>query len=169
MAKTSISAIVQVACDADDVPSSDEITDWLVLAAVEAEVERGNCEVAVRVVDEDEIRELNRTYRGKDAPTNVLSFPADLESMPGLPSDDVRLLGDLIICAPVVAREASEQEKAVAEHWAHMVVHGVLHLLGYDHETDAEAERMESLEARILARRGLQNPYEDRRRGELIQ
>jgi probable rRNA maturation factor len=114
-----------------------------------------DCELSIRLVDEDESAELNRDYRGKSGPTNVLSFPFEspLELEP-------RLLGDLVICASVVAREASEQHKAVDDHWAHMVVHGCLHLLGYDHIEDDEAEQMEALEVEILQRLEITNPYQ---------
>ena len=100
-------------------------------------------ELTIRVVGAAESRRLNRTFRGKDKPTNVLSFDG----------------GDLAICAPVVAREAREQGKALTAHWAHMVVHGVLHLLGYDHENDRDAARMEARETKILAQLGMPNPY----------
>lgn len=113
-------------------------------------------EVSLRFVDDETIRELNRDYRGKDKPTNVLSFP--FEAPPGVPTT---LLGDLVICAPVVAAEAAEQGKPLTAHWAHMVVHGVLHLLGYDHIDDADAEIMEGLEVEILAGLGVPNPYEE--------
>jgi probable rRNA maturation factor len=110
--------------------------------------------VCIRVVGSAESRRLNRSYRGKDTPTNVLSFPAsELERA----SDGA--LGDLAICAPVVAREARAQDKPLAAHWAHMVVHGVLHLLGHDHRHDREARRMERAEVEILRAFGYQNPY----------
>ncbi len=111
--------------------------------------------LTIRIVGAAESRKLNRTYRGKDKPTNVLSFPALSSSAePGLQE-----LGDLAICAPVVAREAREQGKNPRAHWAHMVVHGVLHLLGYDHEDDRDAEVMESREIKILSQFGYANPY----------
>ena len=113
--------------------------------------------LVIRIVDEPESRALNRQYRGIDEPTNVLSFP--FEAPPHVPS---RHIGDLVICAPVVEREAAEQGKPLEAHWAHMVVHGVLHLLGYDHQTDADAETMEGLEIAILGRLGFPNPYEAR-------
>ena len=100
---------------------------------------------------------LNKEYRGKDKPTNVLSFPFD--DMAGLPEEETRLLGDLVICAPVVRKEAKKQDKRPKDHWAHMVVHGTLHLLGYDHIEEAEASEMEALEARILEQFGIKNPY----------
>ncbi len=112
-------------------------------------------ELAIRVVTPGESRRLNRDYRGKDRPTNVLSFPPGTEPRP----PGLAPLGDLAICAGVVAREAREQRKALDAHWAHMVVHGTLHLLGYDHERGADAERMERRERAVLARLGFPDPY----------
>ena len=112
-------------------------------------------EVSIRIVDESESAELNQTYRHKSGPTNVLSFPCEVPV--GVPND---LLGDLVICAPVVAREALEQGKNPEAHWAHMVIHGVLHLRGYDHLQEDEAEQMEALEVEILDGLGYPNPYE---------
>ncbi|MEY0159662.1 rRNA maturation RNase YbeY, partial [Providencia manganoxydans] len=106
-------------------------------------------EVTIRIVDEAESHELNLTYRGKDRPTNVLSFPFEAP-----PEVELPLLGDLIICRQVVEKEADEQNKTVEEHWAHMVIHGCLHLLGYDHIEDDEAEEMEGLETEILQKLG---------------
>ena len=111
-------------------------------------------DLAIRLVDTKEGRALNRHYRGKDYATNVLSFPAELPEGVKLP-----LLGDLVICAPVVAREAREQEKRLAAHYAHLTVHGVLHLLGWNHEDDREADAMELLERQILAELGIDDPY----------
>ncbi|MBA0167671.1 MULTISPECIES: rRNA maturation RNase YbeY [Pectobacterium] len=111
-------------------------------------------EVTIRIVDEAESRDLNNTYRGKDKPTNVLSFPFEAP-----PEVELPLLGDLIICRQVVEQEAAEQEKTVEEHWAHMVVHGSLHLLGYDHIEDSEAEEMEALETEIMQSMGYADPY----------
>jgi len=154
---------LQVSCPATGLPTERELSEWLARAAEEANARLGqDAELSVRIVDEPESRELNRRYRGKDRSTNVLAFPAGLESLPGLPAKECGLLGDLVICAPVIEREARAQGKAVPDHWAHMLVHGFLHLLGYDHRTSDEAETMESLEVRILAAGGLENPYEDR-------
>lgn len=111
-------------------------------------------EVTIRIVDEEESHHLNLTYRGKDKPTNVLSFPFEAP-----PEVELPLLGDLIICRQVVEQEAIEQQKSAEEHWAHMVVHGCLHLLGYDHIEDDEAEEMENLETEILAELGYADPY----------
>ena len=133
------------------VPAEDAFRRW---AEAALSGRRADVELAIRVVDEAESAELNSHYRGKIGPTNVLSFPAELP--PGVP---LPVLGDLVICAPVVLREAREQGKPAESHWAHLVVHGCLHLLGFDHEAEAEAEAMESLERRILAGLGLPDPY----------
>jgi probable rRNA maturation factor len=136
------------------VPSSPSFREW-VEAALRGAKRRKATELSIRIVDAKEGRALNRDYRGKDYATNVLSFPAELPPGVNLP-----LIGDLVICAPVVAREATEQGKRAGDHWAHMTVHGVLHLLGYDHIEDGEAEAMEALETRILAGLGIADPYE---------
>ena len=114
---------------------------------------RSGSELGVRVVGSAESRRLNVRYRGKDKPTNVLSFPP--APLPG----GSRLLGDLVICAQVVRSEAREQRKSLEAHWAHLVVHGALHLVGYDHEREAEAKRMERREVAVLRRLGFSNPY----------
>ncbi len=118
--------------------------------------EAGECELVIRIVGSTESQQLNCDYRGKDKPTNVLSFP--FEAPPGM---IFPLLGDLVICAEVVAHEAKEQQKALHAHWAHMVIHGVLHLLGYDHIENDEAEEMEKLEIELLASLGYANPYNE--------
>ena len=132
------------------VPTPGALSAWA-LAALGASGDQG--EITIRIVDETEIAELNGRYRGKHYATNVLSFPYEAEGL----AEPV--LGDLVICAPVVAREAAEQGKDPRAHWAHMVVHGVLHLMGEDHEDDEDAERMESLERSILARLDFADPY----------
>lgn len=118
---------------------------------------RSNAELSIRIVDAAESRALNRRFRGKDKPTNVLSFPAELP-----PELELPLLGDLVICRDVVEAEAAEQGKPAEAHWAHMVVHGTLHLLGYDHESASEAEAMEAMEAEILGELGWPDPYQER-------
>ena len=133
------------------VPASTSFRKW-VAAALKGRIREAD--LAIRIVDEREGQALNRHYRGKDYATNVLSFPAELPEGVKLP-----LLGDLLICAPVVAREAAEQGKPVAAHYAHLTVHGVLHLLGWDHEHDKDAEAMEQLEREVLAELGLPDPY----------
>jgi probable rRNA maturation factor len=142
---------VQVATLARSVPRRPEFSRW-VDATLSAEGATGD--ISIRVVDEEESRTLNREYRSKDKPTNVLSFPAELPA-----EVEPRLLGDIVICAPVVAAEAAAQGKTARAHWAHLVVHGTLHLLGYDHERSPEARRMETRETRILAGLGFPNPY----------
>ena len=128
-------------------PAAASFRKW-VAAALEGRIREAD--LAIRLVDADEGRSLNRHYRGKDYATNVLSFPAEVPE--GLPKNvKFPLLGDLVICAPVVAREAAEQSKPLKDHYAHLTVHGVLHLLGWDHEDDKEAEAMEQLEREILA------------------
>ncbi len=141
---------LQLASEVDDLPAESDFKTWAETALEDAE-RRG---LVIRIVDEAESRQLNRDYRGKDSPTNVLSFP--FEASPGVPNEH---LGDLVICAPVVKREAKEQGKVESHHWAHMVIHGVLHLRGHDHQDNAEAEIMENLERQLLAGLGLPDPY----------
>lgn len=141
----------QYASEASGLPSEEDLSRW----AAAALREPGDYELVVRIVDEAESAALNDRYRGKPGPTNVLSFP--FESPPGL---ELPHLGDLVICAPVVEREAREQGKPSEAHWAHMLVHGLLHLQGHDHQDEAEAEAMETLESAILAQLGYPNPYE---------
>lgn len=153
-----ISVDVQNASVAGNVPAEREIRSWI-RTAIEQAGAPSPAEVSVRIVDEEEGQALNRTYRGTNKPTNVLSFPAGNDSGAGLPPEVPRSLGDIVICAPVVVREARAQGKDVADHWAHLLVHGTLHLLGYDHERDEDATKMEDLERRTLAARGLGDPY----------
>jgi probable rRNA maturation factor len=149
---------VQVACDDTDIPEDGTIQDWMMLAVEAADVRADTpYEIAVRIVEPDEIQVLNALYRNKDEPTNVMAFPAG--PLEGLPADVPVVLGDVVVCAEVVATEARDQGKRQADHWAHMLIHGILHLLGYDHQEDDQAAAMESLEAEILARRGIANPY----------
>lgn len=113
-------------------------------------------EVVIRIVDDAESAELNERYRHKSGPTNILSFPFEAP-----PEVEIELLGDLVLCAPVIQREAQEQHKLPEHHWAHITIHGVLHLLGYDHINDAEAEQMEALEIEILQTLNIANPYQE--------
>ncbi|MGD8808156.1 MAG: rRNA maturation RNase YbeY [Gammaproteobacteria bacterium] len=149
----SVSIYVQNASGNENVPADRDFRDWI--GAVFAERRRG--EVGVRIVGEHEARSLNRRYRSRDYATNVLAFPGD---------DDLQAagaeapLGDIVICAAVVEREAREQRSALRAYWAHMVIHGALHLDGYDHETDEQARKMEAREALLLAWFGFPNPWE---------
>jgi len=132
-------------------PSESDIYSW-VSGVLEHEGRAG--EVSVVVIDGPAMAELNQQYRGKDGPTNVLSFPADLPE--GIP---LALLGDIVLCSPLVEKEAQQQGKTTEAHWTHLVVHGTLHLLGYDHENDEDAEQMERREIEIQADFGIANPY----------
>nr|WP_232470275.1 rRNA maturation RNase YbeY [Methylococcus sp. BF19-07] len=132
-----------------EVPDASAFRVW-----AEAALEKPHAEVVLRIVDAEESAALNSAYRGKTGPTNVLSFPFVVPA--GIPND---LLGDLVICAAVVEREAAEQGKPVEAHWAHMVVHGMLHLQGYDHIEEADAQVMENREIAILQSLGIENPY----------
>jgi len=143
---------LQIACEQETgLPTAEQIEQW---ATAAVQPQSDEVEMTVRIVDEAESHELNLNYRGKDRPTNVLSFPFESRGRGELP-----LLGDLVICRQVVEREAQEQDKPLMAHWAHMVVHGSLHLLGYDHIEDNEAEEMESLEAQIMTGLGFADPY----------
>lgn len=151
---------VELASNATATPAADEIARW-VRRTVLAAGRDSDLEVSVRVVDEDEMQALNREFRGKDKPTNVLSFPA--VDIMGLPADTRVPLGDIVVCAAVVLEEAAEQGKPLADHWAHMLVHGTLHLMGFDHVLQADAEAMEGLEIQILKEHGIANPYGESR------
>ena len=151
MAKTRLRLEVQRIARGRAVPDDRALRAW---ARSALGAEAGSVELLIRVVDEAEIRALNRDYRGKDQPTNVLSFP--FEAPPGVAS---RLLGDVVLCAPMIEAEAHAQGKPLAAHWAHLVVHGVLHLLGYDHADAREALVMEARERQLLAELGFPDPY----------
>jgi probable rRNA maturation factor len=135
---------LQLASAANDLPAAAEFRHW-VRAAL-----RVDTSVTIRIVDAEEGRLLNATYRGKDYATNVLTFPL---------TEEPQLMGDIVICAPVVAREAAEQGKTLLAHYAHMTVHGILHLHGYDHEVDAQAELMEAMETAVMQKLGFADPY----------
>lgn len=136
----------------EDVPDHQSLTQWCSATLASQKIKKA--EVCIRVVSLDESEALNKQYRKKAKPTNVLSFPSDLPEELNLPFQ-----GDLVICAPIVSKEASEQQKNLRAHWAHMVVHGTLHLLGFDHAREPDAETMELLEITILESLGFANPY----------
>ena len=141
---------VQRATAFEPVPDDRQFARW-VQAALGGDAA---AELTLRIVGEEEGRRLNRRYRGKDTATNVLSFPADLPPEIGLP-----LLGDIVLCAPLIAAEAADQRKPADAHWAHLTIHGVLHLLGHDHLAAEQAEQMEALEIAMLESLGIANPY----------
>jgi probable rRNA maturation factor len=147
----SITLDLQLASNANNIPTEADFQSWLNAAVQPFQAE---AEVTIRIVDSAESQQLNLQYRSKDKPTNVLSFP--FQPPPGL---ELPLLGDLVVCVPVVQSEALEQNKALNDHWAHMVVHGCLHLLGFDHINDDDAAQMEAEEIQILASIGINNPY----------
>tara|TARA_R110001592_G_scaffold300329_1_gene571490 strand:+ start:2596 stop:3063 length:468 start_codon:yes stop_codon:yes gene_type:complete len=153
---TAIATIdLQLATEHEHCPTLSQLSKWVdaTLAATEA---IPTSEMTIRIVDKEESRSLNHQYRGVDKATNVLSFPFD--APPGI---ELNLLGDLVICAPVVEKQAKEQGKSQISHWAHLVIHGTLHLLGYDHIEDDEAEVMESLEIAIMNTLGYPDPYQE--------
>ncbi len=139
--------------DEDDLPSEHDLRSWACAALASR---RGSAQLTIRITGREESRRLNETYRRKAGPTNVLSFSFEEPELLQPP-----LLGDVVICAPIVAAEAREQGKAPRAHWAHMVVHGVLHLLGYDHENEDDARRMEAEERKVLAGLGYGDPYDE--------
>lgn len=145
---------IQYAIGADGLPSAAQLHRWLQLALQDRVPDS---ELTLRIVDEAEITALNYRYRGKDGATNVLSFP--YRPLPGVESG---LLGDIVICAPVVAREAVAQSRSLEEHWAHITIHGVLHLLGHDHQEAEAARQMERLETQLLGQIGFSDPYQPR-------
>lgn len=142
---------VQYALNDERTPNEEDFQKWA--SAIDSKIYSAD-EVALRVVDENEITYLNEQYRKKSGATNVLSFPAELHD-----EIDLSFLGDIIICAPIVVKEAEEQGKTLLSHWAHMTVHGILHLQGYDHINDRDAAEMEALEMEILEKLDFANPY----------
>jgi probable rRNA maturation factor len=143
---------IQRVCESQNQPSDAQLELWvnMVLANLDEEFE-----ITIRIVDESESTQLNENYRHKKGATNILSFPFEVPE--GI---ELNLLGDLVICAPVLEREATEQNKPLYNHWAHIVIHGTLHLLGYDHIENAEAEKMETKEINFLQTLSIPNPYE---------
>lgn len=144
---------IQLASSAEELPSTALFQLWLDTALSDLS---SPLEVVIRIVDEPEMTELNQTYRHKTGATNILSFP--FEASAGV---ELNLLGDLVVCAPVIQREALAQDKLLEQHWAHIVIHGLFHLLGYDHNNEAEATIMEALEINALKKLHINNPYEE--------
>ena len=142
---------VQNASSDNELPDNEMFNQWVVSAL---ESREQDTELTIRIVDEDESKQLNLKWRKKDYATNVLSFP-----MENLPKHTQELLGDIVVCAPVIKREAKDQGKKLIYHWAHMIIHGTLHLIGYDHNNDDEAELMENQEIAILEKLGIPDPY----------
>lgn len=149
---------LQVACSADNLPSVEQFQLWIdsTLSSLAEGKSQKIFELTVRLAEIEESQQLNHEYRGKNKPTNVLSFPFEVPE--GI---ELNLLGDLIICSDIVKQEANEQNKAIIDHWAHLVIHGCLHLVGFDHISDDEAEEMEAIEISILANLGVNNPYDE--------
>lgn len=145
---------LDIASKSTSIPSEQDFLYW-VKTALQGH-KQPSTEISIRIVDRDESQSLNHQYRGKNKPTNVLSFAADFPE-----GTDISFMGDLVICAPVVEQEAEEQNKTLSAHWAHMVIHGCLHLLGYDHVEEHEAEQMEKQESLYLAQLGFPCPYDD--------
>lgn len=145
---------LQLVSESKNLPSQDQFQYWVDSVLKD---DSQDSEIVIRVVDEDEMTQFNEQYRNKTGSTNILSFPFDAPD--AVESD---LLGDLLVCAAVVEREAQQQDKILEHHWAHMIVHGVLHLLGYDHIDDQDAEEMEALEVKILKTIKINNPYEEK-------
>ncbi len=160
---------IQIASHANALPSEQQLRDWANVVLSKASPPYA---LTLRIVDSEESTQLNETYRKKNGPTNVLSFPFvqdnDLPAEANVSEEaeeanmtaDTRYLGDIVLCAPVIASEADAQHKPLLDHWAHMVIHGCLHLLGYDHQHDRDAAKMEALEKNYLASLGLPDPYE---------
>jgi probable rRNA maturation factor len=149
----SIDLDLQIVCEFEGLPSQSQIELWANQALISF---KEHAELTVRIADEIESKELNSQYRGKESPTNVLSFP--FEAPPGI---DLPLIGDLIICPQIVKQESIEQEKTFHAHFAHMVIHGCLHLIGFDHINEKDAEEMETLEKTFLSELGISDPYRD--------
>ncbi|MCL1142006.1 rRNA maturation RNase YbeY [Shewanella gaetbuli] len=153
MSSPKVNLDLQIAVESQSLPSQSQFETWVSTAIGKSMPE---VELTIRLVEALESQQLNHTYRGKDKPTNVLSFPFEAPAEIELP-----LIGDLIICVEVVEKEAQDQHKPIEAHWAHMVIHGCLHLLGYDHIIEDEAEEMESLETQLLQHLGFSDPYKE--------
>lgn len=148
---------LQIEFEGDDLPDFDTLNLWVTTALMGL---KDQADLSIVIVDSEQSQALNLDYRGKDKPTNVLSFPFEApEELAHVQEEMGNLIGDLVICAPVVIAEAKQQNKPVMHHWAHMVVHGCLHLLGYDHIKNDEADVMEEMERQILAKLQINDPY----------
>ena len=152
---TTLEIDIQFALDKNaDLTALPQTTDFSNWAGAALSGRKEDAQLSIRIVDETESTYLNETYRHKTGPTNVLSFPAEYSA-----EIPISLIGDIVICAPIVIKEARAQGKNILAHWAHMTIHGTLHLLGFDHDTDSNAEKMESIEIDILKQLGFDNPY----------
>jgi probable rRNA maturation factor len=159
---------LQLATNSTDVPKQEDIQLWLDTLLLHQQMTEK--EITVRIVDVAEIQQLNLQYRGKDKPTNVLSFPFEMPELDlpdaaqlGAPLDESMsdFIGDIVICTQVVSQESQQQNKLLSHHWAHMIIHGTLHLLGYDHIEEQEAEEMEGIEIAILQKLAIDDPYQN--------
>lgn len=144
---------IQIATEFEGIPNQQQFQQWVDTVLSD---QAQDSEIVIRLVDAAESAELNRQYRHKQGATNILSFP--FEAPEGMELD---LLGDLVICAPLIAQQAVEQKKLPEHHWAHITIHGVLHLLGYDHIEESDAEEMEALEIKLLNMLNIANPYQE--------
>jgi len=145
---------VQYATEAPNLPDKNSLTQWVSMVLKQEKREKEALTLTIRIVDENEASQLNERWRQRKAPTNVLSFPFECP-----PNIAIPLLGDIVICAPLIAREAIVQDKSLQAHWAHIVIHGTLHLLGYDHKAEQPAQLMEKIEISLLHELGYSNPY----------
>jgi len=150
---------LQNAIDSQQVPEKKSIENWISSTLTKIDKQFVQPEITIRIVSPEESQALNLQYRGKNKPTNVLSFPFEAPEM--IPVEEIgELLGDLVICESILLQEAKQQNKSLESHWAHMVVHGVLHLLGFDHVDNKDAEKMEALEVKVLSDLGFKDPYQ---------
>ena len=149
---------LQNTIDSQSLPKINQIQTWLLTALKKINAKFEQPEITIRVVSLEESQQLNSTYRNKDKPTNILSFPFEAPEM--IPVEELdELLGDLVVCEQIVIEEANSQNKTIESHWAHILIHGLLHLQGFDHLEDQQAEQMESIEIEILSELGFPNPY----------
>ena len=149
---------LQNAIDSKQLPNFKNMQNWIIGALKKTDSKFQHPEITIRIVSSQESQQLNLDYRGKDKPTNVLSFPFEAPEM--IPVEELgEFLGDLVICEKILQQEAEQQNKSLQSHWAHLIIHGVLHLLGYDHIEERQAEEMETLEIDVMKAMGFENPY----------